>query len=285
MKPKLSVIIPTHNRAETLGECLRCLERQTIADDIEAIVINDIENDKEFERVANSSWQIPIHFETVPPCHQGVARNVGVRKARSSTVLFIGDDIFLKPDVCALHAGIHTNIGTPVAVLGNTMWDPSIEITPVMEWLMESGWQFGYPKIESYAEDFLPKHIQHLYAYTSHISVPQQVAERIPFREDIALYGWEDIEWGIRLRENGVRVYYVPHATALHHHRITLEDSLKRLETVGESAAVLSKKTANFDRLPKGLKRVAYEIAAMLPTMAGKHRAAFLRGVRKGQSA
>lgn len=246
-------------------------------------MIND-SDDPQFETLANTNdFQINIDFETIAPCQQGVARNRGVEKARSSTVLFIGDDIFLKEETCALHESIQRNRGTPTAVLGSTMWDPDIEVTEVMEWLMQSGWQFGYPKIEKYAGDVLPTRIQHQFAYTSHISVPREVALRLPFLEDINLYGWEDVEWGIRLREEDVPVYYEPNAKAYHHHTMTLEDSLERMETVGESAVLIKQIAPDFDRLPHGWKKVAYHIFSKFPTMAGKHRKAFLRGIQKAR--
>ncbi|MCA9370372.1 MAG: glycosyltransferase [Candidatus Peregrinibacteria bacterium] len=281
MKPKVSVIIPTHNRPETLGECLRCLEKQTIADAIEVIIINDVQDDKEIKRLANSSWQIPVYFETIAPCHQGVARNQGVTKAQSSTVLFIGDDIYLTPKACELHLRAHEHGSTPVAVLGDIDWDPSVGMTKVMKWLMTSGWQFGFNKIKQFRDDFIPESMQHLFSYTSNISVPTEVAARLPFREDVKLYGWEDMEWGMRLQKNGVRLYYEPRAKGLHHHRINLPDSLKRMEVIGASAAVMAGVVEGFDRLPRGWKRLAYSVLAMLPTMAGKHRKAFLRGIRK----
>src|SRR3989344_2606492 len=154
--PALSVIIPTHERSEILAQCLRCLEEQTIAHDIEAVVIHDGEDAKTDALFAKSSWQIPVTYEAIPKSQQGVARNRGVAKARSSTCLFIGDDIYLRPETCAVHASIHRNIGTPVAVLGATVWDPTMKITPLMEWLMQSGLQFGYPKIEKHAGNYLP---------------------------------------------------------------------------------------------------------------------------------
>ncbi len=280
MKPKVSIIIPTHNRAHILEQCLRHLEKQTIADQIEVIVINDIPNDKEYERVANSSWQLTLSFETISPCHQGVARNHGVQKAQSSTCLFIGDDIFLKSDVCAVHQNIHSNHSTPVAVLGETDWDPNMTITPVMKWLMESGWQFGYPQLSEYAHGIIPKNIQHQFTYTSHISVPTDIALRTPFNPDSTMYGWEDIEWGMQLRKNGVQVFFEPDAMAHHHHMITMKDSLKRMEVIGESAVIMEQSTPGFDRVPHGWKRIAYEVAAKLPTMAGRHRKAFLKGMR-----
>lgn len=281
--PKLSVIIPTHNRPDTLRTCLEHLERQTIADQLEVIVVNDNEKDKETIQIANQDWRISVHCETIAPCQQGAARNRGIALAQSSTVLLLGDDMFLKQDACALHESIHRNRSTPCAVLGEIAWDPNLEVTPVMEWLMISGWQFGYPKIQKYAGNVLPKSIQHLFAYTSNISLNTEVATRLPFLEDVSLYGWEDIEWGMRLRDSGVQLYYEPLALAYHHHRITLEDSLRRMEIIGESAVRIKEIAPDFDRLPRGFKKIAYHIFAKFPTMAGQHRRAFLRGIKRAQ--
>ncbi len=292
VQPQLSIIIPTHKRSEILKECLRCLEEQTIASDIEVIVIHDGEDDKETRSVVEAkSYKLKaISYSAIPKSQQGAARNAGVQKARSSIVLFIGDDIFLRNDACKYHLNIHKNSPTPytqhpnpIAVLGSTVWDPNIKITPVMEWLTQNGWQFGFPKIEKYAGDFLPNKLQHLFTYTSHISLQTAIAKRIPFRHDTTLYGWEDIEWGMRLRDAGVRVYYEPQALAWHHHVISMEDSLLRMETLGRSASLLHQNVPEFDRVPCGWKRLAYEIFAKLPTMAGQHRAAFLKGIRRAQ--
>lgn len=285
--PSLSIIIPTHNRAEILEKCLQHLEKQTVANAIEVIVINDVQDEKFAALTAKTNWQIPIYFETIPPCQQGVARNIGVQKARASTVLFLGDDIFLEPTACAYHIArqsppnyqpLTTSYHT--ATLGFTTWDTELEITPVMQWLEKSGWQFGYPKIAQYAGMLLPKTIQHLFTYTSHISLPKDIALRTPFREDISLYGWEDIEWGMRLRNNGVCMYYEPSAKGLHHHSMTMHDSLMRMETIGKSAVLLSKTVPDFDRVPHGWKLLFYKIFSMFPTMAGRHRKAFLQGCR-----
>ena len=277
--PELSVIIPTHNRADILEHCLSYLEKQTIADEIEVIVINDVEDDKFTALSAKTDWQIPIRFTTIPPCHQGVARNAGMEMAQASTLLFIGDDILLAPDACERHISAHTHASTPIAVLGSVEWDPKIKITKVMIWLMQSGWQSGYPKIKAYAGTFVPDTIQHQFSYTANMSLPTKVAKRTPFREDITLYGWEDIEWGMRLRDAGVRLYFEPHAIGFHHHVITLEDSLRRMETIGKSAVLLRREVPTFDRVPQGWKLMAYQIFSHFPTMAGKHRKAFLRGI------
>ncbi len=280
--PQLSVIIPTHQRSAILAECLRCLECQTLASDIEVIVVSDGEDDKTAALFAKPAWRVRVKFFSVPKSQQGHARNEGIRHAEAKNVLFIGDDIFLAPDACEWHIGALRENHS--AVLGFTTWDSAVGITPVMQWLESSGWQFGYPTIAEHAHRFLPADIQHRYTYTSHISLPLAAAKKHAFRTDVHLYGWEDIEWGMRLKDDGVRVYYEPHATALHHHRIELADSLRRMETLGRSAVLIGEKSPGFDRVPRGWKRAAYNLTALLPTMAGRHRAAFLRGIQHAES-
>ena len=277
--PSISVVIPTHKRGDILKQCIEHLEAQTIADDIEVIVVSDGHDEPTTELIEKSGWKIPVKFFEIKKSQQGVARNKGVREATSPIVLFIGDDAFLNPDACERHLIAH-NLNPDCAVLGFTTWDPGIEITPVMQWLEKGGWQFGYPMIEKYAHQFLPESVQHQFTYTIHLSLPTKIARLHPFREDITLYGWEDVEFGMRLRKSGVRLLYEPDAIAHHHHSITLDESLKRMETLGISLMKFAENIPNFDRVPHGFKRIAYSVMAAMPTMAGRHRKAFLKGMK-----
>lgn len=284
----LSIIIPTHKRAPILRRCLEHLKRQTIANELEVVVVSDGQDEETAALFRGTHRNVPVRFFEMEACQQGVARNRGVQEALSAVCLFIGDDIFLAPDACERHLRIRPRTGTDAdraAILGFTTWDPSVGITPVMRWLERSGWQFGYGKIRGFSGRTLPRAIQHLFTYTSHISIPTDIARAMPFREDARLYGWEDIEWGTRLAQAGIHLIYEPDAKSLHHHRITTEESLQRMETLGRSVVELSKANPALDRLPRGLKRAAYAIAALLPTMAGRHRRAFLRGVGMGEDA
>lgn len=293
--PALSVIIPTHKRAGILKKCLEHLEKQTIADELEVVVVSDGEDPETMEScraVKLSSFQA-FDFFHIPKSQQGVARNRGVEKAHAPTVLFIGDDIFLAPDACEIHLKNYGTVerwngrlaGTAVppflrsAVLGHTTWDPACGITPVMRWLEQTGWQFGYPMIAPYAHKKIPSDIQHRFTYTSHISLPTDIAKAHPFRENISLYGWEDILWGTELRDAGVALIYEPDAKALHHHHIELEDSLKRMETIGRSLKKMKEIDPSFDRIPHGWKLQAKRLISLFPSLRGKHERAFLRGL------
>ena len=301
MAPSLSIIIPTYRRPFTLLECLKRIERQTVASEIEVIVVSDghdeqtaklfVKQEEQFQSGAaapqgqDQERKVPTQFFEIQKSQQGAARNEGVKHATGEYVLFIGDDIFLEHDACERHLKAHAlrlaslAQGESFATLGFTTWDPAVHITPVMTWLEKSGWQFGYPQISGYSGQMIPEKIQHQFTYTSHISLSLSVAQKLPFRTDVHLYGWEDIEWGMRLKNAGVRLIYEQDAKAFHHHHLTLEDSLKRMEVLGRSAVEFQKMIPGFDRVPTGWKLFAYRIAAMLPTMVGRHRRAFVRGL------
>ena len=327
--PLLSVIIPTHKRAAILARCLKHLEQQTIAKDLEVIVVSDGHDPETvnlFSKTRNSKLETR-NFLEIPKSQQGIARNRGVAIATAPLVLFIGDDILLNPEACEKHVTSHesrvtshpfdklrasgsrenkktTNYSLPTthlstnsplrtagteaccstAVLGFTTWDPSLSITPVMRWLEQTGWQFGYPMLEPYRHAFVPENMQHQFTYTSHISLPTVIAKRTPFREDVTLYGWEDIEWGLRLRKAGVKLFYEPDAKAFHHHALNLEQSLHRMEELGKSAVFLTQIAPELDRLPHGWKKRAYRILVLLPTMRGKHAKAFVKGIHQGEA-
>lgn len=285
-KPVLSIVIPTHKRSDILLKCLEHIENQTIAKQLEVIVVSD-GHDQKTADVMNHIEQTEhgahpslagFTFVEIPKSQQGVARNRGVKHAHAERTLFIGDDILLAPDACEKHLVARTS--KPAALLGFTTWDPASHITDVMRWLETSGWQFGYPMIAQYAHKPIPSDIQHRFTYTSHISLPTEIAKKFPFREDVTMYGWEDILWGTALRDAGVALIYEPDAKALHHHHIELADSLKRMETLGESLRIMEKIDPTFDRIPKGWKLWAHRAIALLPTMRGKHEQAFLRGLK-----
>jgi glycosyltransferase involved in cell wall biosynthesis len=291
--PRLSVIIPTHRRPATLMLCLEHLAKQTIAEELEVIVVSDGHDPataKLFGEGPSSKGQGPrkefssFTFLEVPKSQQGIARNRGVEKASSPYVLFIGDDMLLAPDACEKHLVAHAAAQAKgktnrLAVLGFTTWDPAVGITPAMTWLEKTGWQFGYPLLKPYEHAVIPEDLQHRVTYTINISLPTMLAREHLFPEEATLYGWEDIEWGTRLKKDGVKLWYEPRARGLHHHHVSMEDSLRRMETLGRSAVLMSRLNPDLDRLPKGWKLLAYRIIAALPTMRGRHAKALLRGI------
>ncbi len=89
VKPRVSVIINTHNRAYHLKRLLDCLTRQTY-DDFEVIVVNGPSTDHT-EQVLKD-YAAAIRTETCPEVNLCMSRNIGVRAAAGEIVAFIDDD-------------------------------------------------------------------------------------------------------------------------------------------------------------------------------------------------
>lgn len=278
--PSLSIVIPTHRRAAILEACLEHLERQTIADQLEVIVVSDGHDPATAAlfKEPRSANLAALSFVEIPKSQQGRARNVGVAQATGETVLFINDDILLAPGACEAHLKAHAG-HTRIAALGYTEWDPSVGITPVMRWLDKTGWQFGYRFLDALGDPTVPAAIQHRFTYASHVSVPREVAVTCPFPEDLTDYGWEDTVWGMMLRDKGVPLHYLPAARALHRHRLDLAQSLDRMRRIGRSAVILQERYPAFDGLPSGKKLLVYRLVSLLPTLRGKHAKALLEGI------
>ena len=143
---KLSVIIPTHNRADILKTCLEKIVAQQGVD-FEVIVVDDGSTDHTEEIVKqfidpkgaigeSRLWGIDIRYIKQKSTHQAVARNRGAKEAKGEIIVFIGDDIFVEPGFLMKHHDIHKEYPQEnMVVLGYTTWDPSLEINSYMRFL------------------------------------------------------------------------------------------------------------------------------------------------------
>lgn len=101
-KPAISVIIPAYNAQEYLRECLDSVLAQSFSD-FEAIVVNDGSTDdtlKIAEEYARKDPRIKILNEV----NSGVstARNIGIKSAKGTWVIFLDSDDILTPDALSI---------------------------------------------------------------------------------------------------------------------------------------------------------------------------------------
>ena len=77
------------------------------------------------------------------------------------------------------------------------------------------------------------------YFLTGNISFPKSlfIVEN-GFSEDFKNYGWEDLEFGYRLKKRDVPLYYLPAAINYHYHVITDEEKADRKFVMGQSAQI-----------------------------------------------
>jgi glycosyltransferase involved in cell wall biosynthesis len=97
--PRVSIIIPTYNRARLLAEAIQSVWEQTVAD-YEIIVADDGSTDETAECV--QQWSAPVRYLRLPHSGlPGVARNAGIRVATGEYIAFLDSDDLWVPDALA----------------------------------------------------------------------------------------------------------------------------------------------------------------------------------------
>jgi glycosyltransferase involved in cell wall biosynthesis len=100
--PLISVIIPTHNVANEVEDCLKSVLCQTLTD-LEVICIDDASTDGTL-KILNSLAACDDRMTILPLAHNsgaGLARNIGLEHASGQYIAFMdGDDLY--PDKSAL---------------------------------------------------------------------------------------------------------------------------------------------------------------------------------------
>jgi len=274
--PMLTIIIPTHNRAEILGRCLEHLSEQTFQD-FQVIVVDDGSSDKTQEISTSWSFRFP-HFKYVYQKNQGQgnARNNGLKHATGDIILFIGDDILLERTAVQGHMLMHKKHPEKrIAVLGLVLWHPEVEVTDFMRWLTsgkDGGTQFAYDLLEGKEE------ADYNFFYTSNISIKKKLLEKHKFDQDFHSYGWEDIELGYRLaKEENMKLYYNKNAVGYHHHMIDEKSLADRMRSIGKSSKIFHDKHPELKKLPPLWKKIALWLISRKPVLmlAKKYRKNF----------
>jgi peptidoglycan/xylan/chitin deacetylase (PgdA/CDA1 family) len=115
---KISVVIPTFNRKDSLVRCLRSLADQTFpVGDFEVVVVADGCSDGTNEYLR--SHQAPHGLRVLIQENQGpaAAQNAGIATARGDIVILIDDDCVCDPGLVAAHYEAHQS-GERLVVLG-----------------------------------------------------------------------------------------------------------------------------------------------------------------------
>lgn len=225
--PALSVVIPTHGRAELLTRVVSHLEREEDAPHFELIVVTDATATQVDEvRAAVGGSELDARVLAAERAGASAARNVGWRSARAPLVLFIGDDTLPEGRLLAEHMAWHErHPDEHVAVLGRVRWADEIAVTPFMRWL-DSGIQFDYANLEG-------TDVGWGRFYTANASIKRSLIERAGgFDEERLPFLYEDLDLAYRLRPYGFQLLYNRGASVEHVHPVTVDEWKARAAAV-----------------------------------------------------
>lgn len=205
-----SVVIPTYNRLPILEKCLRAMERQRYnpnqpIEGYEIVVVDDGSTDGTVAWLQANAADFP-HVRLFEQDHKGpaAARNLGVEQATGDTIIFIDSDLvvleeFLQNHAQGLQTG-HQRLGHDrVFTYGRVINTCNFE-DPTAEPF----------KVTDYSRAFFA---------TGNVAIAKHWLEKAGlFDTQFTLYGWEDLELGVRLKNLGLELVKVPEAVGFHWH-------------------------------------------------------------------
>jgi mycofactocin system glycosyltransferase len=226
--PPISVIIPTRDRAESLGECLESVYLQDYpSDQIEIIVVDDGSLDETQKLVSSFSCTLLTNTRSRG---QSYCRNIGARQAKNEILAFLDDDC-----------------------ISGRSW--LRDLVPYLQWEevgAVGGYVDGYSHrslLDRYEREFsrlnLGKYILRGVKDQSMFYVPmcnmlvrkKAFVEAGGIRE--TMHVGEDVDFCWRMRGAGWLALYVPSGIVMHKHRNTLGKMLRRRADYGATEAVL----------------------------------------------
>lgn len=205
-----SVIIPTYNRQPILAKSLTALENQQINDHskvegYEIIVVDDGSTDNTLAWLETHQAKFP-HVQTYQQDHQGpaAARNLGIQKSSGDTIIFIDSDLVVTENFLQSHAD--------ALVKGKQK--------------LGSDRLFTYGRVVNTAnfedptsEPYKITDFSAAYFATGNVAIARQWLEQAGlFDTRFQLYGWEDLELGVRLKQLGLKLIKCPEAVGYHWH-------------------------------------------------------------------
>lgn len=204
-----SVIIPTYNRKPILEKCLRALENQHFTDEkirgYEIVLVDDGSDDGTLEWLSENKSEFP-HVISFAQTHLGpaAARNYGIKEAKGDYIIFIDSDLVVTENFLQAH--------------GNALIAGEKKIGS--DRLFTYGWvintcNFDNPTAEAYKlTDFSAA-----YFATGNVAIARKWLEVAGlFDTGFQLYGWEDLELGVRLKKLGLKLIKCPEAVGYHWH-------------------------------------------------------------------
>jgi len=202
---KLSVIIPTPNRANELADTLACLQRQSLAAaEYEIVVVDDGSSPpvRLPENKENPSCSL-VRLEGV---ERSAARNAGAAAARGRFIVFVDDDISVGTDFLEVHLRAHAE-WPDALVVGAVRLPNNFLVTPFGRFRQKLE-QCGIPQTRGL------KTTRNL-CTAANMSVPRDLFHRLG-GFDCLLMSSEDQDFALRHTAREGKIAFIPEAEAIH---------------------------------------------------------------------
>ena len=209
-EPSVSVVVPTHQRRETLRRALESLAAQSgDPASFEVIVATDACSDGSAAMI--DAFPAPYELRRVDPAGRGraAACNAAIAAARGEVLIVLDDDMEVVPQFVERHRSHHPP-GSRLCVLGAVPVELGSESPRAARYVKE---KFDR-HLARLGED--PEHLDRPRSfYSGNASLRTEVIREVGgYDESFGIYGNEDVELALRLRAAGIELAYDPAALA-----------------------------------------------------------------------
>jgi len=235
---KISVVIPTFNRASSISKPLEALTLQTMPPN-EVIVVVDGSNDNTVDIVAKFEGKIPIKVVVIPNSGRSVARNTGVNNSSGDLIIFFDDDMRPFPDCIQQHVDHHSKHPNSLFV-GAIREDDKIFVSDIQRWRNDLYERKGWGPVEdSSGSESLS--FENLYLAAANFSISREAFEKLGGFDE-QLRDIEDFDLGYRALTSGYMVFGSANkAKAFHDDLITCRSYIMRHREYGIANKYLQK--------------------------------------------
>lgn len=133
--PRVSVVVPTYQRADHLAGLLADLERVAATGDVEVVIVDDGSQDRTPEVLAPATWATVVRQDNAGAA---AARNAGWLRATAPLVAFVDDDCRLGDGwphdlLAAFDDPEVVGVGGPVEPMGATALDAFVAVERLVD--------------------------------------------------------------------------------------------------------------------------------------------------------
>ena len=242
---KLSVIIVTRNRAESLMSCLDSLINQSKTPD-EIIIVDNHSKDNTKIIVNDCKGILPVKYLFEPRVGIPIARNTGIKNAKYDIIAFIDDDCIAEKNWIENIIKTHKKHKNILVLQGKTCNQIKRNILcESFQYILDD---FDNPFLDSKNFSFKRRLINNLnYVFNKQFKV------------------CEDIELSIRIKQKKIKIMFSEKIITYHNHRQSFISFSRQQFISGIYAYLLKKKFKKQKQdLPKDLQKMQFMIGSLL---------------------
>jgi GT2 family glycosyltransferase len=235
--PLISVVIPTHQRRASVLRALEALTRQDLPDDVFEVVVS-IDGSEDGTRQAIAAFEAPYALRTIYGSRRGraTACNAAIEVARGENLVILDDDMEPGP-ACLRRHSLHHSPRLTTCAMGAVPIQVDATSPPVVRYVAAK-FASHLEKLAEPDHDFVVRDF-----YSGNASIRRDVLAKVGgFAEEFVLYGNEDIDLSLRLRDAGVTVVFDPDAVAYQHYAKGLADLARDTYEKGKTAVLLARR-------------------------------------------